>query len=35
MDGTCRVADESGVEKASGGWFLRDMMIGVKKVVAS
>lgn len=35
LDGICRVADELGVEEAGGGWFLREMVIGVKKVMAN
>ncbi len=35
VDGTCRVADKSGVEEAIGLWFLRDILVGVEEVVAN
>ncbi len=35
VDGTCRVADKSGVEEAIGWWFLRDILVGVQEVVVN
>ena len=35
IDGTCRVADKSGVKEAMGWWFLQDILVGVQEVVAN
>ncbi len=35
IDSTYRIADKSGVKEAMGWWFLRDILVGVQKVVAN